>query len=197
MKGSEVNELQKPENQIEQDKDKSKQYLITKLHILNVAYHNLECGYIKDWDKQQYGFIPFPCGSFCDMLIEASVYFGMDTNKRFLDIGCGPGTKLLMAKCFFDAYGIEVIERFIEQGRVFGLTERIFNADALLFEQYADYDVLYFYRPFKEAVFQRQLEDRIYAHMKRGALLSPMHTLTEWADYPDVEQVGKYLYLKK
>jgi SAM-dependent methyltransferase len=195
MHGKEVVELQQPDNQIKQDQDKSKEYIIAKMHIFNVAFHNMECSHIKDWDKDQYGFIPFPCGSFADILIEASVYYKMDINKRFLDVGCGPGTKLLMAKSFFKAEGIEVVDRFIQQSKAFGL-DCVHKQDALEYEHYGDFDVIYFYRPFKNNELQKQLEDRIYSQMKVGALLAPMNTVTEWSDISDIEKLSKFFYRK-
>lgn len=96
---------------------------------------------------------------------------------RFLDVGCGSGLTVLLASELFDeAVGIE-----IDPGYVSAATEllrraevpngRIEQADALLFDDYGAYDIIYFYRPLRDIDLLRQMERRILAQARPGTLL--------------------------
>lgn len=196
MKGNEVNELLKPESLITQDDNNNPALISTKLHVFNVAFHNLEAAFLRDIGDQDknYDFIPFPCGAFVEMLIEASLYFKMDRTKKFLDIGAGPGSKVMLAQVLFDAYGLELKSNLVEMANRLGL-KNVFRGDALKYEDYGDYDLLYFYRPFKSDPLQLALEEKIFDQMKPGAMIAPMHTVMDWDK--KAKRMSKYLYLKE
>ena len=196
MKGNEVNQLRDIESLVSQDEDKSLSYVSTKLSVFNVAFHNLESAFLKDSGKEEeYDFIPFQCGSFVDMLIEASLYFKMDRSKKFLDVGCGPGTKVILANVLFDAHGIELRRSAVETANNYFCLKNVFQGDALKCEKYGEYDLLYFYRPLKSPSLQLALEEVIFEQMKPGALIAPMHTEMDWDS--KTKRLSQYLYLKE
>jgi len=195
MRGNEVNELMKPEALANQDENKSLPFLKTKLHVFNLSFHNFETTFLKAVSEQSdnYDFIPFPSGAFVDMLIEASIYFQLDRTKKFLDIGCGPGTKVMLANVLFDAHGIEIKQSSVRMANRLGL-KNVSQGDALKYDNYGDFDLLYFYRPFKNDPLQHALEERIFEQMKPGALCAPMHMVMDWDR--KATKVSNYWYLK-
>lgn len=194
MDGKEVQEL--PIWEMQEDKLRSESYIRLKYSFFNLAFHSLEAAFLRGTadDSPVFSFIPFPCGPFVDMLIEAATFFKFDKSKKFLDVGCGPGTKLLLAKGYFDVYGIDINQHFVGIANSFGLPNAVI-ANALYYD-YSAYDLVYYYRPFKDLSLLQGMEERIYSQLRVGTLLAPMHSVIKWDDYPDMEKVSKFLYLK-
>jgi len=101
-------------------------------------------------------------------------YFYSTPSIKFLDIGCGTGITLLIARAFgFNEFGIEndpatlrILETVYDDPG-----GHIFNMNALDFKNYGDYDVLHIYRPFSSESLEEQLECTIMEQMKPGAIL--------------------------
>lgn len=96
---------------------------------------------------------------------------------RFLDVGCGAGMQLLIAAQFFrpsdgfdfDPGYVAAAEKLVA---TVDLAEvEIFEQDALTFDGYAAYDVIYFYQPMHDEVKLHQLEERIVSQAPPGTLL--------------------------
>lgn len=95
----------------------------------------------------------------------------------FLDIGCGSGIKMLAALGLFErATGIEYDPGYAAAAR--WLCDRaghgaaqVIQADALTFEGYDAFDVIYFYRPMRDGERMEALERRICAQARPGTLL--------------------------
>jgi hypothetical protein len=51
----------------------------------------------------------------------------------------------------------------------------VFHADALVFDAYSDYDVIYFYRPLRSDAHLQTLEQRIIALARPGTILVAPH----------------------
>jgi hypothetical protein len=47
----------------------------------------------------------------------------------------------------------------------------VVRGDALAFEQYGDYDVVYMYRPFRDRALMRRLLERVTAQLRPGAMV--------------------------
>lgn len=97
------------------------------------------------------------------------------TGNYFLDVGCGPGTKMSIASELFglDVQGVEIdAEMAAEASKLF--PGRIHQGDALLRSQffYDSHDFIWLYRPFRDAAHERFLENKIIAAMKPGAILA-------------------------
>jgi len=95
---------------------------------------------------------------------------------RFLDVGCGGGVKVMTAAPFFDsAIGLEYDPGYAKAATdLLDSTEcnaSITLGDALAFEDYGAFDVIYFYRPMRDADMARQMETRIVAQCRPGTLL--------------------------
>lgn len=91
----------------------------------------------------------------------------------FLDVGCGPGTKMQLASHFFgfDAWGVEIDPAMVKEAEKHG---QVVCADALKAAPatYAFYDLIWLYRPFRDPALEDELEKRIMAEMKPGAILA-------------------------
>jgi SAM-dependent methyltransferase len=100
----------------------------------------------------------------------------------FLDVGCGTGEKPFLAYAlggFESADGLEYDPKPVAVAEYLlhaAATRqpypiRVWCHDALEFERYGDYDVVYMYRPLRPAALMRRLVARIAAQMKVGAIL--------------------------
>lgn len=103
------------------------------------------------------------------------------TDSRFLDIGCGVGLKVFQAaELFVKADGLEyeaahasAAQDLLHRG---GWPQaRIYHADALQFDQYGAYDVLYLYKPMYGDPLLA-LESRIISQARDGTLLIAPYT---------------------
>jgi len=96
----------------------------------------------------------------------------------FLDVGCGPGTKMQIASALFgfQVHGIEIdaAMAFDAAQRQFRTSAEVEHADALFVPDgyYGNFDLIWLYRPFREAAHERVLETRIVQEMKPGAILA-------------------------
>lgn len=96
---------------------------------------------------------------------------------RFLDVGCGAGMKVVTATEFFaHADGLEYDPGYATTAQTLfaamGLTQcRVIEGDAMAFESYDDYDVVYFYRPMRDVDAMKQMEARIAAGVRPGTIL--------------------------
>lgn len=100
-----------------------------------------------------------------------------DRPIRFLDVGCGCGVKVLSASILFDqADGLEFDAGYAAVARDFLARSdagncNVIQGDALAFDGYADYDVIYFFRPMMTDDGLIALEDRILNHARPGTVL--------------------------
>lgn len=123
---------------------------------------------------------------------------GRADTARFLDVGCGGGTKVLAAsRVFHKCDGLEYDQGYAKAGqRTLELTApetgRVMHGDALTFESYADYDVIYFYRPIADDDLLSQMQDRIIAQARPGTILLAPYTkfLDPRTDFPCAKITG-------
>lgn len=97
----------------------------------------------------------------------------------FLDVGCGIGTKLLIARHMFSAvYGIDVVGGYVDfvnaatrlgtqAGHRFGAEV----CDGREFRRYHEYDVIYMYSPMCKPELQVELELAAYRGAREGAVI--------------------------
>lgn len=96
---------------------------------------------------------------------------------RFLDVGCGSGMKVISAAEFFgqcdglefDPGYVSVAKRIIELMRKEEC--HVFEGDALRFEDYHSYDVIYLYRPLRDPELMQELEARIVGQARPGTII--------------------------
>lgn len=93
--------------------------------------------------------------------------------KAFLDVGCGPGSKMALAKHFYGlaSAGIEIDPKMAADARAWG---SVVTGDALSMPPgfYSSWDLIWLYRPFRDSTLERQLEERITREMKPGQILA-------------------------
>lgn len=138
----------------------------------------------------EFTYIPFCLDRFETQLkiVSGMLSASRVTDFRFVDVGCGIGTKVLVAReSGFDAYGIEKSLRYVKVAKKLlegyenknwypKKKDRIILGDALRAD-YRLYDVIYFYRPFINHEKQTALEKRIVAHAKEGAIVMANYKL--------------------
>ena len=115
-------------------------------------------------------WMPFQPADFLSFVFECVPELG---GREFLDVGCGPGTKMLLAKHFFglEPCGIEISETMSVAAEEHGAVR---TGDALLAPEgvYENFDLIWLYRPFRDPELEDQLEKRIMGEMKPGAILA-------------------------
>lgn len=102
---------------------------------------------------------------------------GHDGPMRFLDMGCGGGSKVVAALgAFEEARGADSNPAYVAAARAF-LTQLghdpdlIEEADALRYDKYGEFDVIYFYRPLKAPELAAQMEARVIDQARPGAVI--------------------------
>lgn len=96
---------------------------------------------------------------------------------RFLDVGCGGGMKVLLAAEIFEqADGFDFDPNYVAAAQramvqMNAKRCRVFEENALSFEYYAQYDVIYFYQPMSNFEALEALEDRIVQTARPGTIL--------------------------
>jgi len=135
-------------------------------------------------------WLPFPMSQFVTLLTEAVTVappqppnglLGSQehTAPRFLDVGCGPGTKVRLAKAMFglNAYGIDIVSRFISEAQAHGAACMVKDAFDLPAGGvpmttsawgYSDYQIVYVNRP---SSMQDELEQLVMDRMAPDAVL--------------------------
>ena len=137
-----------------------------------------------------YDYIAIGIDRFLSLLARLDLYLGQDPAYAcddgryrpvsFLEVGCGPGHNLELARSaglcrFATCTGFDINPEAVEMGRrAFGLGDAIAVGDALEAD-YSGADVIYSFRPFSDETLQTRLERRIAEAMRPGAyLIAPM-----------------------
>lgn len=96
---------------------------------------------------------------------------------RFLDVGCGAGMKVYSALRYFEkASGFDFDPAYVEAGKRFLSLDpkaetEIFQQDALTYDGYDAFDVIYFYRPISDNRRLIEMETRIAKQAQPGTIL--------------------------
>lgn len=120
----------------------------------------------------QFGPIPLSSSIFAYGLTRAVDAIGNPTNLSFLDVGCGIGTKLLLAELMFPGLKCEGIESHPTIAKVaWTLGARVKIADAFEYDEYDRFDIVFAYRPCSDFDMESRLERRVMDCMREGAVL--------------------------
>jgi SAM-dependent methyltransferase len=97
--------------------------------------------------------------------------------NAFLDVGCGPGTKMKIARDLFglEVRGVEIDAAMATEARkTFPDGGHVRTGNALHYtgQLYSSFDLIWLYRPFRDATLERRLEKHIIATMQPGAILA-------------------------
>ena len=119
-------------------------------------------------------WMPFQPAEFLSVMFECVPEL---KGREFLDVGCGPGTKMRLARQFFGmrCCGVEIdLTMAVEAGRygiVYGGTDALSLTPAM----YSGFDLIWMYRPFRDRLLEEKLETLIMDAMKPGAILAGAH----------------------
>lgn len=155
--------------------------------------------------KGQYQYIPFEVDRFIEQVAAVRELLGYKETFSFIDIGCGIGSKVVLASALsFRAHGIEITRRYVtiarkvvangNMGCVYAYNAndpQIIQGNAFKHD-YKPYDVIYFYCPMVDREKQRVLEEHIVKTAKSGAYIiancRQNHEL--WVDKSRVVSIG-------
>lgn len=95
-------------------------------------------------------YIPLYTSAFLSQMVQALTMFTKANPGKwptFIDVGCGIGTKVLLAQaCGTNAWGIELNRKYVEVARSRHIApKQIIHGNALKHD-YSAYDIIYFYR---------------------------------------------------
>jgi hypothetical protein len=115
-------------------------------------------------------WMPFQPADFLAILFDCVAEM---RGRAFIDVGCGPGTKMLLASQLYglEPEGIEISDAMSVEARKYG-TVYHGNAGDTPPGFYSNYDLIWLYRPFRDPVLERRLEAWIMEEMKPGAILA-------------------------
>jgi trans-aconitate methyltransferase len=143
-------------------------------------------------------WMPSDAAQFLVLLIESMTEAPGD---RFLEVGCGPGTKMLLAQNLFglQVSGFDRIPEYIAAAREQGLDAEV--ADALAYDRYDQFDIVFLNRPCRDQVLERALERQVWSKMRRGSVLLAMNTEsvppeTRWLTIVDDYEAKRGIHLK-
>jgi trans-aconitate methyltransferase len=142
-------------------------------------------------------WMPFSWPAFISLLAEA---LPETYGNRFLDVGCGLGTKMMLAEELFglDVHGIERSPELAKAAREHWLT--VDEADALTWDGYGDIDIIFLNRPFSDQALEAQLEDRVWQEMKPGAVVIGVNLVnpppSSWYLILDDSEVRRWIMQK-
>ncbi len=156
-------------------------------------------------EQGQYADIPLRQSQFLN-LISAAHRIALAQRRefplRFLDVGCGSGLKVLSAANLFQkADGLEYDTGYAELARHLCHTKsptgpRIMDGNALEFEGYDGYDVIYFYKPISDQDKMMTLEQRIVEFARPSTILiTPYHDFTARSEDLGCARVADHIYI--
>ncbi len=125
-------------------------------------------GRVAETDRRYTPWMPFSLPQYVALLAEALPEAPGD---RFLEIGSGPGSKMLIARELFglEVHGIEFNPEYAREAVSLGL--HVMTGDAADFGDYHRYDLIWFHRPFRDPDSQAALEKRVWDDMAPGAVV--------------------------
>ncbi len=131
-------------------------------------------------DTGRHGDLPYPFTGFLRMMQLARriiLALGRAGPLSFLDMGCGVGLKLVQAAEYFEVvHGVEYDSERAEVARsLIGKSRRVQDSavqgDALTFDRYGRYDVIYAYKPLSDPELLQAMERRMIAQARPDTIL--------------------------
>jgi hypothetical protein len=97
---------------------------------------------------------------------------GEDEDVKFLAVGCGPGSELLIARdiCGLDAHGFDRDPEYVAAARSLGLSAEV--ADAEFYTGYHRANITWFNRVARDAEIQRRIEAKVWRETAVGSVVA-------------------------
>jgi len=156
--------------------------------MLDIALHAAIKSPEQDPDAAGYMCFPdiaFPARGF-DQLVSAAYRLllvqGRARDGRFLDVGCGAGSRCYLASRYFGRCdGVEYDPGYVESARRFfsrcgDRHLNVIHADGITFDRYHEYDVIYYYRPLRDDAVLARLERQILTNARPGTVILAPYT---------------------
>lgn len=164
------------------------------------------------YENGHWDYVVYDHAKFFEHLYEAHHILGKKKDLKFIDVGCGLGTKVSLAQVYFDSYGLELNEKYAQVAnkinkpkkfntygrykKLKGNKNRIMCMDALTAD-YSKYDVIYFFRPIRHMPTQKKLEKLIFDTAKEGAIILPIYSQSKFPKYiKKLDTASGELYVK-
>ncbi len=127
---------------------------------------------------------------------------GRPRPARFIDVGCGGGTKVFGASSFFEeCVGLEYDGGYVDHARdwmarVGAPGCEILHGDALDFTDFGSFDIIYMYRPIKDRPLQVQLESQIFEQARPGTIVvAPLNYSFRYRDQTEATPIADPIYI--
>jgi len=153
---------------------------------------------------------------------ESWAFVGMDTGRalaqlefvrdclrevpspRFVDCGAGLGFIGMLARGLgFRPGGIELSSRYVEIANRLFAEASVAEGNVLDFSDYGEFDVIYYYGPFKDDAMQEQFEIKVERDAMPGAIIIANRKVSDtWQNSPDFrllkeDGVGSWIFQKR
>jgi hypothetical protein len=127
-------------------------------------------------------YLPYPPGDFILLLAEALLAADSSTGGRalrFLDAGCGPGTKMRIAERFgLDAEGIDCQQALVNEANRGRARPWASVADVTTWDRYGQFDIVNYYRPV-DGQAMPAAEQHVMTCIRPGAILIHVQGITD------------------
>lgn len=159
---------------VKNDKARKLGGILQEVQLLDSAWMRDPVGH--DDEQHFTPWMPFPLFDFIALVAEALPEL---QGPQFLEIGCGIGTRMKVAKEFFGLHvqGFDRVPAYVEQAVKLALDTE--EADALEYDGYGKFDLIWFNRPFNDQKLQVQLEEKVWADMRPGAVVIAANLLNQ------------------
>lgn len=148
-----------------------------------------------------YGYIPRDNDYFLTNLLDAikvvNYYRKLDLNVRknrlkFIDIGCGFGTKVSIAKSLgLEADGLEINKKTAKIAKLLK-AGKIHIGNCVTWKHFGDYDILHYYTPLHDYEKGTKFEKNLFNSIKPGAVVVSCGQMLNSYDMPTgIVQVNK------
>ncbi len=138
-----------------------------------------------------FGYDPLPVALFLDGLLSAETYVA---GRRFLDVGCGIGTKLVLMSAYgWNVAGIDRYEPYLEVAAELCPEADLRLADLRDVESF-DADLVYMYRPGVSEQHAREFETHVIERLTSGTVL---FLPTRDIAHPGLRPVGSHVGLRE
>ena len=142
-------------------------------------------------DSDCYGYVPLPNKEWRPSFEAARSFLA--TGARFLDLGCGVGTKVLRAqRSGLDAWGLELRPRYVRIAHKLGA--QVIEGDARkVIDVIEDFDCVYLFHLLVDVEAEKALEQRTMTLMRPGSLLILYGVLLNPFDWAEI---GPHVWCK-